>query len=192
MIHITLFRKPSSKGTHGLRGWILTLGRALWSYTRRLRGYIGRRGLLRRTQNRNFRKTRTRSTTDWGRKPQSHQGGSSSRLFLGLRLCQGASSVFPFLVLLGPLRAFLPLVLPLLFPFVAFAFVAPSFLRTAGCSGTFRRLVAASFSFLLVVALALSRSTGCGLLVAFLLPTLLCLVSLLPTVVTKDVAEGSS
>ena len=54
------------------------------------------------------------------------------------------------------------------------------------------RLVATSFSFLLVVALALSRTSACSSLVALLLPALLRLVSLLPTVVTEDVTEGSS
>ena len=95
-------------------------------------------------------------------------------------------------MLLGPLLAFLPLVLALLFPLVAFSFVAFALLRTTGRASTFWRLVATSFSFLVVVALALSRTSGCSSLVALLLPALLRLVSLLPTVVTKDVTEGSS
>ena len=95
-------------------------------------------------------------------------------------------------MLLGPLWALLPLVLALLFPFLAFSFVAFALFRTTGRASTFWRLVATSFSLLLVVALALSRTSCCSSLVALLLPALLRLVSLLPTVVTKDVAEGSS
>ena len=98
---------------------------------------------------------------------------------------------FPFLCFLGPFGPFFHLSFPFSFPLSPLPLSPRPFSEPRGVLAAFGVWSPRPFPFFSWSPLPFPDPPAAAFS-SLLLPTLLCLVSLLPTVVTKDVTEGSS